>query len=260
MMTSNPYIRSVLYFVGFYMLSVILGAVLTYILKDFLFINPNLNGVINIISYIIILILLILIKKNKSKRIEKFEKKYLLISILFPLFFILTLDPIYNIDYIKGENLIINDVNVDFFNVVLLIKIIQLLILTPFLEEFFFRRILIENFDKKNNKIKVILFTSLLFALAHTNPFSLNFYQIAGAFVLGLLTGLIYFKANFIYCVLAHLIYNMVIMLTSGKFYWTIIEELSFGLTYWFLWFISFIGFLFVLLFMLKKIRKLEKC
>ena len=78
-------------------------------------------------------------------------------------------------------------------------------ILAPVLEELIFRGIVLEGFLRNYSPIKAILWTNLLFGLAHMNP-----WQFLGAFLMGIFISWVYYKTrNLALPVFIHFINNL---------------------------------------------------
>ena len=79
-------------------------------------------------------------------------------------------------------------------------------ILAPVLEELIFRGIVLEGFLRNYSPVKAIIWTNLLFGLAHLNP-----WQFIGAFLMGIFISWVYYKTrNLVLPVFIHLINNLV--------------------------------------------------
>ncbi|MCP4213906.1 MAG: CPBP family intramembrane metalloprotease [bacterium] len=82
--------------------------------------------------------------------------------------------------------------------------ILIMVVAAPLLEEFIFRGVVLDGFLKRYSRDKAILLSSLLFGLAHLNP-----WQFIMAFALGLLSGWFYWKTrSIIPSILMHAIAN----------------------------------------------------
>jgi len=78
-------------------------------------------------------------------------------------------------------------------------------IFAPVLEELIFRGIVLEGFLKNYSPVKAIVWTNVLFGLAHLNP-----WQFVGAFLVGLLISWVYYKTrNLVLPILMHLVNNL---------------------------------------------------
>src|SRR6056297_3388578 len=78
-------------------------------------------------------------------------------------------------------------------------------IFAPVLEEMIFRGIVLEGFLKNYSPVKAIIWTNVLFGLAHLNP-----WQFVGAFLMGILISWVYYKTrNLVLPVLMHLLNNL---------------------------------------------------
>ncbi len=79
-------------------------------------------------------------------------------------------------------------------------------VFAPLLEELIFRGIILEGFLKNYSPVKAIIWTNVLFGLAHLNP-----WQFIGAFLMGILISWVYFKSrNLLLPILMHLVNNLV--------------------------------------------------
>ncbi len=81
-----------------------------------------------------------------------------------------------------------------------IITIITICLIAPFLEEMFFRGILLRGFLGHYSPLNAILLSSLLFAAAH-----LNFYQVPTAFVIGCFFGWLFYLCQSVWpCIIGH--------------------------------------------------------
>ena len=79
-------------------------------------------------------------------------------------------------------------------------------IFAPVLEELIFRGIVLEGFLKNYSPAKAIIWTNVLFGLAHLNP-----WQFIGAFLMGILISWVYYKTrNLILPVAMHMLNNLI--------------------------------------------------
>lgn len=77
-------------------------------------------------------------------------------------------------------------------------------IAAPILEELIFRGVVLKGFLKKFNPTKAILFSALLFGIAHLNP-----WQFIAAFMAGIVIGWVYYKTRSIWAaIFIHFINN----------------------------------------------------
>ena len=86
-----------------------------------------------------------------------------------------------------------------------LFTFLTIVVAAPVLEELIFRGIILDGLLKKNSPIKSILISSVLFGLAHLNP-----WQFIAAFSLGAFSGWIYYKTKSLsYAILIHAANNL---------------------------------------------------
>ncbi|HUU76950.1 MAG TPA: CPBP family intramembrane glutamic endopeptidase [candidate division Zixibacteria bacterium] len=113
-------------------------------------------------------------------------------------------------DFFKSDNL-----------VVILIAVISVSIFAPIVEEIFFRWIIIDTFRGGRNKYATIIFSSLIFAFAHSAAnLSYSFYffiiHLITTFIIGLIFGIIYYKTRkIILTIILHAVWNLVISLSA---------------------------------------------
>ena len=87
-----------------------------------------------------------------------------------------------------------------------------MVVAAPFGEEIFFRGALLGGFLRRYSTRTALLVSALLFALAHVNP-----YQLASAFVAGVVLGAIYIKTKSLWpCVFAHAANNLLAWMTMN--------------------------------------------
>ncbi|MDT0606616.1 CPBP family intramembrane glutamic endopeptidase [Croceitalea rosinachiae] len=109
----------------------------------------------------------------------------------------------------------------DFSELMKLNSIAGMLII-PFSEEFFFRHYIQKGLQEKYMPLISILVTSVLFGAIHLTNFIYNegmlepnFYQSFAASILGILTGILYFKSKSVGPpIILHIIWNMTIYIT----------------------------------------------
>lgn len=120
-----------------------------------------------------------------------------------------------------------------------IVFVVSFVILTPLVEEFIFRGVVLQRLLTKYSGAFSILVSSLLFALFHLNIFSLStsYNAALGAFILGLFSGIVYFRSrNIWYTVLLHSVGNLLTFLSNVLFqkeYAGIIRYFNFDITYW---------------------------
>jgi uncharacterized protein len=87
---------------------------------------------------------------------------------------------------------------------------IKVVVVAPVVEELIFRGVIMQGFMRNYPKILAILFSALLFALFHLNP-----WQFPATFILGLLLGWLMVRTHSILlCILTHALNNLIVLLT----------------------------------------------
>jgi len=100
--------------------------------------------------------------------------------------------------------------------------ILRIVIIAPIVEELIFRGVIMAGFSRIYHPVFAILFSALLFALFHLNP-----WQFPAAFALGLILGWIRIRTGSVLaCISGHAIHNGLVFLSV--FYYTDLKDLSF--------------------------------
>ncbi|WP_299156983.1 type II CAAX endopeptidase family protein [uncultured Christiangramia sp.] len=144
-----------------------------------------------------------------------------------PLFDVNKLIEFYKNGYLnpEKENYSINQID-------LLYQIVTVILITPLLEELFFRKFLISKLLKKNKEITSILISSFCFAIIHIET-PLN---LIPSFIFGVLSGLIFIKTRkILYSIFFHILMNSyyLIFLINASNYNDWIYNLNFDYIYW---------------------------
>jgi membrane protease YdiL (CAAX protease family) len=83
---------------------------------------------------------------------------------------------------------------------------VTIVMIAPIFEELIFRGIILDGFLKVYSPKKSIIWSSVLFALIHLNP-----WQAIGAFLIGLFIGWVYYRTqSIIPCILIHFTNNLI--------------------------------------------------
>lgn len=99
---------------------------------------------------------------------------------------------------------------------------LAVVVAAPILEELLFRSIILGGFLKRYSPIKAIFWSALLFGVYHFNPA-----QIAGAFLIGLALGYLFWRTRSVWpCIVLHAVNN-------GLGYWMLSREELSDLTLW---------------------------
>ncbi len=200
---------------------------------------------------------LLRVKKVNFEKIKKWRNYNLapiMIIIAIGIGLQLLNDPIFNFSKIISHYSTNNETNFDFQfqpNLKFIYTCISYLILSPILEELFFRRMLFVRLKEKLSRKFSIILSSICFSIIHIDE-PRNLFP---TLILGLVCAIVYdYSKKIEYSILLHLTYNL---------YWfiTIIEEdyinwkldLQYNLTYWI---IALIG-LILIIGGINKIRKL---
>jgi membrane protease YdiL (CAAX protease family) len=93
----------------------------------------------------------------------------------------------------------------DFLSIGFVANIISAVLLAPFAEEIFFRKLLLESLLQKYNIRKSIIVSSLVFAALH-----FHYFQFVSAFVFAISLSFLYLRSNSIFtCIATHSIFNL---------------------------------------------------
>lgn len=108
----------------------------------------------------------------------------------------------------------------------------QVILVSPFVEEYIFRYLPCK-FINKNNFISMVLLSSILFTLLH----NFNSYQMILVFMSGILLFYICYKgSNMVYSFISHSVYNMcVLILAYTNISWYLVVSLVCFLMYYFI-------------------------
>ena len=141
---------------------------------------------------------------------------------------------------INQSDLIKHSNNFEGFDKSMIYRIIGVLIISPIFEELFFRKYLINNLLKENNRIITLIVSSICFALIHFETPN----NLIPAFLFGIVSGLIFLKTKKIgYSILLHFICNSLwlIDLVLGDKFYDYLYELEFNSTYWMIFILGII-------------------
>lgn len=136
--------------------------------------------------------------------------------------------------YFNKTDLVNHSHNFNGFDKTLIYKTIGVLIIAPIFEELFFRKYLITNLLKENNRIITLIISSICFALIHFETPN----NLIPSFIFGIVSGLIFIKTKKIgYSILLHFISNSfwLIGIVSGDEFYNFLFNLKFNSTYWIL-------------------------
>ncbi len=87
-----------------------------------------------------------------------------------------------------------------------IVSLFTVAIAAPLLEEFIFRGVVLDGFLKRYSPTKAIIWSSILFGIAHLNP-----WQFISAFAIGCVMGWVYYRTkNLWLCIFMHFVNNFV--------------------------------------------------
>jgi len=93
-------------------------------------------------------------------------------------------------------------------------EILRIVIVAPLVEELLFRGVIMSGFIKNYSKTGAIIYSALLFALFHLNP-----WQFPATFLLGIILGFVRIRTGSVLaCILGHSIHNGVILWSVEEF------------------------------------------
>lgn len=180
--------------------------------------NPDLHPAINLISYALSMIILLAfgIKMRNSFKFQwkKVSFPVILLSIPMILSLGIIVEPLINA-------IPMPDLLKEYFNNVLtrdVYTFAMVSIAAPLLEELVFRGIVLQGFLKRYSPTKAIVWSAVIFGVAHLNP-----WQFLAAFSMGLVIGWIYWKTNsLIPGMIIHFINNtatfLMLLMTNDNF------------------------------------------
>lgn len=241
---------TILYYVGFNLITLIFLFFFEHFFSfEYLYLA-------NIISLTISLMFAYFIYKRFNKKLTKFKsvKWKQMIWILFVLFaFKILKDPILNYDSIKfgNELKIVGNNNPIIFK---LISLLSFSIITPVIEEFIFRGVVLEKLILSGQKkMFSIIYSSFLFSLIHFNPSEIanSITPMIIAFLLGIITAFIYIETrNLSYTIIFHVLNNIfafIIFSMCHLKYTALIDYFNFDYRYWIIVILAFSGLIYML-------------
>ena len=158
---------------------------------------------------------------------KNFDVKY---SVCSTCFFIGVMFLLTYLLYVSGAVLFVKS-KVE-FNYLFVVKLVQVILVSPFVEEYIFRYLPCK-FINKNNFISMVLLSSILFTLLH----NFNSYQMILVFMSRILLFYICYKrSNMVYSFISHSVYNLCVsILAYTNSYWYLVVSLVCFLTYYFI-------------------------
>lgn len=264
-MIKNVYLKALIITILYFLLGILTGFLSTLFLGKYLMeINPSLIRITKTIAYLITLLIILFFVRKAINFTYVFNKKsidYKFISLIFvgALLYIIISDPLYNYDLILYSKKYISENNqIPILQKALIFS--NLVVLTVIAEELVFRKVILGILIKKGI-LNSLLFSSLLFALIHINPYSIDYVAVLNAFIAGIVSGLVYLNKGIIYSILFHCLYNFLVFLVqiNDNEYWSIINQLNFGFTYWAIIILCLILFIFFIIYLFRILQRKDK-
>lgn len=245
------YIKSLIAFIALLVYSFIYEKLLLYLISNGVLnsVNSKYFNIADTIFYIPIFVVLLLFFKRKTSG-RKIMLNQILLTCLLAFLFKIIENPIVNIHYIlENKNLVVsNNTNQgnDIFQFVL--SFLNVVLLTSFMEELLFRKVMLSFFDKKNILFGCIV-SSLLFSLYHFSFENITAVKPLIMFFIGIILSLLYIKYGIFYSILFHSFYNFLwlLMSTNKTGFSILLNELNFNYVYWGIVFIGFVLFFYAL-------------
>lgn len=191
-----------------------------------------------VLTYLLLFLLFIFLnRKKKFLFFTKLHKNAFLIPILSILLRIAE-DPIIRIKSILFELKEIGNINWEFYASKEILIFISAVILSPIVEELFFRGLLFKICKKNYSRNYTILLTSILFGLIHFNPFDIESTILIATLNVGVgaILGVLYFQSNNILIpIIFHSSSNLIwfaLRYWSSE-YFKVLEYLNYGFFYW---------------------------
>lgn len=163
-------------------------------------------------SYIIVLLIIIFFYWRNSTYFKFIRNDNTLIDLLIITILIVL---VYFVSESVSNFLWSNDLNKakivpkeDVSFVIELLIFLNVVLLAPLMEELLFRGTILPNVFHRYGGLKSVLFTSILYMLAHVDFVGINYYYLGSVFIMGILYGVLLLKYGLFYSVLAHVTYN----------------------------------------------------
>lgn len=200
--------------------------------------NAFANIISSLVSYLIIFKIFWSYKLNfkEFSDLKKIDDNMLFYIVLIALGLYLINKPLWNIldiwKYYNYSELNLSEIEPQKIDIYFILRSLSILIVSPILEELFFRKFLISKLLEKNNLVISIILSSLLFSLIHIESFN----NLLPTFIFGVISGLIFIKTKrIIYTIILHFLYNLIIqLLRVSDFPLDVyLNSLEFNSTYW---------------------------
>ncbi len=202
-------LKLILFTLLFYIVTNGLYVLITSLIEDFvgaLYVDV-------LISLLTLAVVFSFVYFTSKKQIHYSFKNMSLVMIMIclvgiPIFARIFCDVFIRIEQILGYKEIPNVSNQVYEDYILYHNIIVYALAIPIYEELFFRGYIIEELRNKVNFWNIVLFSSILFALIHINPYDeyWNVINLATPFFLGICSGLVYlWGKNILYPILVHI-------------------------------------------------------
>jgi membrane protease YdiL (CAAX protease family) len=202
------FFSSTIYVLLFYLLSYLIEYIIIELNYEYLLFYSNLTIIIFLHSLILSICTLFFLSKLKKlknitlpyENILKNTFGVIIISFLFVFF----------VETILGYTVLDIEEQVNYS----LYELISIAMINPIIEELFFRKFLANELRKNYNIAKGVIFSSILFALAHLP----HMHIMIVAFFGGIIAAIIFFKTkNILYPILFHILWNTLTIISILK-------------------------------------------
>ncbi|GEM_PF-4993943 len=201
--------------------------------------------VIDLLLVLCFTVLLFLFYRPKFELNNPPFKPFVLLLIIISSFaFRVFEDPIINFKFILSneKSFLFNEIQYPLNDKIIIF--LFFVIFAPFMEELFYRKIILNIFKKS---IYAIAFSSILFGAVHLSN-GISVFSFFTTVLFGILLCLIFYKFGFFYCFAFHAIYNLLFFLNKYIFperYYETISQLNYNFYYWSIVFLSILFLIF---------------
>lgn len=183
---------------------------------------------IDLIAYLPLIILILILSKKYKVKVD--GNRGFFTIILIAVLFRVAEDPLIQFNSIK-EGVKILEVSSS-LKTAGMSSFLLLVLAIPFVEEYFFRKVMI---NLMNKTLYGVILSSILFTLVHIFT-KTDILYLVGIFLLGVIAGWVYIKYGFLHCFLLHSTYNLIYFALAYSFtgfYYHTLTFLAFDIWYW---------------------------